>query len=201
MALTRKFLSALGIEADKIDEIISAHTETVDGLKEQLKQAKEAADKLPKVQEQLDSLKDAAKNSGDYAKLKDEFDKYKAQVAEEKTLTAKKAVLSKIAKDAGLSEAGIAKVLKYTDFASVELDEKGEAKDGKALLKSLKEEWPEYIQTVQTNGVKTPTPPANDGGKAKLTRADIFKKDDHGRYVMSTEERQKALAENPDLLH
>lgn len=201
MALTRKFLSALGIEADKIDEIISAHTETVDGLKEQLKKAKEAADKLPKVQEQLDSLKDAAKNSGDYAKLKDEFDKYKAEVAKEKTLTAKKAVLSRIAKDAGLSEAGIAKVLKYTDYKTLELDEKGEAKDSKALLKSLKEEWPEYIQTVQTNGVKTPTPPANDGGKAKLTRADIFKKDEHGRYVMSTEERQKALADNPDLLH
>ena len=32
-------------------------------------------------------------------------------------------------------------------------------------------------------------------GKAKLTREDIFKKDDKGRYVMSTEERQKALAE------
>ena len=28
MALTRKFLSALGIESDKVDEIISAHTET-----------------------------------------------------------------------------------------------------------------------------------------------------------------------------
>lgn len=185
MSLTRKFLSALGIEADKIDEIISAHTETVDGLKDQLKQAKEAADKLPKVQEQLDSLKDAAKNSGDYAKLKDEFDKYKAQVAEEKTLTAKKAVLSKIAKDAGLSEAGIAKVLKYTDFASVELDEKGEAKDGKALLKSLKEEWPEYIQTVQTNGVKTPTPPANDGGKAVKTKDEIL-------AIKDTAERQAA---------
>lgn len=201
MALTRKFLSALGIEADKIDEIISAHTETVDGLKEQLKQAKEAADKLPKVQEQLDSLKEAAKNSGDAAKIQKEFDEYKEAVEKEKTLTAKKAVLSKIAKDAGLSEAGIAKALKYTDFATVELDDKGEAKDGKALLKSLKEEWPEYIQTVQTNGVKTPTPPANNGGKAKLTREDIYKKDDKGRYLMSTEERQKALAENPDLLH
>ena len=36
MALTRKCLSALGIEAEKIDEIISAHTETVDGLKDEI---------------------------------------------------------------------------------------------------------------------------------------------------------------------
>jgi hypothetical protein len=37
MALTRKFLSALGIEAEKIDEIISSHTETVEGLKDEIK--------------------------------------------------------------------------------------------------------------------------------------------------------------------
>ena len=35
MALTRKFLSALGIEEAKIDEIISAHVDTVNVLKEQ----------------------------------------------------------------------------------------------------------------------------------------------------------------------
>ena len=34
-----------------------------------------------------------------------------------------------------------------------------------------------------------------------MTRAEIYKKDDKGRYVMSTSERQKALAENPDLMN
>ncbi len=33
MALTRKFLKALEIEGDKADQIIEAHTETLDGLK------------------------------------------------------------------------------------------------------------------------------------------------------------------------
>ena len=185
MALTRKFLSAMGIDADKIDEIISAHSETVDGLKEQLKTAKEAAEKLPKVQEQLDSLKDAAKNSGDYDKLKKEFDDYKAEVANKEALAAKKAVLSKIAKDAGLSEAGIAKALKYTDFSTVELDEKGEAKDSKALLKSIKEEWADYIQTKFTKGADVPNPPANDGGKAVKTKEEIL-------AIKDTAERQAA---------
>ena len=32
MALTRKFLTAMGIEDDKIDEIITAHSETVNAL-------------------------------------------------------------------------------------------------------------------------------------------------------------------------
>ena len=34
MSLTRKFLSAMGIEEDKIEQIIDAHTDTVNALKE-----------------------------------------------------------------------------------------------------------------------------------------------------------------------
>ena len=33
MALTRKMLKAMGIEEDKIEQIIEAHSETVDSLK------------------------------------------------------------------------------------------------------------------------------------------------------------------------
>ena len=57
MALSRKFLSALGIEADKIDEIINAHTETVDGLKDELSKAKTEAGKLPAIRKELEDLK------------------------------------------------------------------------------------------------------------------------------------------------
>ena len=35
MALSRRMLSAMGLEADKIEQIIEAHTETVTGLKQQ----------------------------------------------------------------------------------------------------------------------------------------------------------------------
>ena len=50
MALTRKFLSALGIEADKIDEIINAHSETVDALKEERDNFKSNAEKYADIQ-------------------------------------------------------------------------------------------------------------------------------------------------------
>ena len=56
------------------------------------------------------------------------------------------------------------------------------------------------MTTTTTTGAKTSTPPANTGG-AKLTKADIYKKDERGRYVLSASERQKALAENPELLN
>ena len=191
MALSRKFLSAMGIDADKIDQIIEAHTETVEGLKNQIAQFKSDAEQLPKVKEELEKAKTAAKNSGDAAKIQEAFDAYKAEVAAERTKAAKKAVLSKIAKDAGLSEAGIAKVLKYTDFGTVELDDKGEAKDSKALLKSLKEEWPEYIKTTNTAGANTANPPAGNG-KSYKSKDEIFAIKDDG-------ERQRAIAENHEL--
>ena len=60
MALTRKFLSALGIEADKVDEIISAHTETVEALKNERDTFKADAEKLTGVQKELDDLKNGS---------------------------------------------------------------------------------------------------------------------------------------------
>lgn len=177
MALTRKYLTALGIESEKIDEIISAHTETVDGLKEQLRQFEADAKKLPEVQAELDKAKDAAKNSGDYEKLKKEYDDYKAEVKEKETLAAKKAVLSAIAKDAGLSEAGIAKALKYSDYSKIELDGEGKAKDSKTILDGLKTEWSDYIETTETEGAKPATPPAGQPAKDydSMSDADYYK--------------------------
>ena len=67
-------------------------------------------------------------------------------------------------------------------------------------IKAAKEEWAEYVTTTTTTGAKTSTPPANSGG-AKLTKAEIYARDEHGRYKLSTAERQKALAENPELLN
>ena len=167
MALTRKFLTALGIENDKIESIIDAHTETVDALKKERDDYKAEADKIPNMQKELDKAKAAAKDSGEYDKLKKEFDDYKADVAGKETLAKKKAALEKLckAKDgAYLSESGVAKAVKYHDFDKIELDENGEIKDAKELVKSLREEWKEYVQTEQKQGARTPNPPAGDGG-------------------------------------
>lgn len=193
MALTRKFLTALGIESDKIDEIISAHTETTDGLKEQLKQYEADAKKLPEVQAELEKLKQTAKNSGDYDKLKKEYDDYKAEVQEKETKAAKEAALRKVAKDAGLTEAGIAKAVKYADWATIELTDKGELKEAKAMIKSLKEEWPEHISKTESSGAETPNPAGNGGSNGKYgSKADIMK-------IKDATERQKAIAENINL--
>jgi hypothetical protein len=57
MAFTRKFLTAMGIESEKVDEIMAAHVEVTDALKAQINDSKDEADKLTKVQAELDKLK------------------------------------------------------------------------------------------------------------------------------------------------
>ena len=164
MALTREFLTALGIEKEKHQAIIDAHTETTDALKAERDRYKADAEKLPKVQEDLKKAQAAAKDSGEYDKLKKEFDDYKADVASKEALAAKKAAFQKVAKDAGLTEAGIAKAAKYQDYSKIELDEKGEIKDAKDLMKSIKEEWPEHVAKKETKGADTPNPPEGGNG-------------------------------------
>lgn len=177
MALTRKLLSALGIDADKQEQIIEAHTETVDGLKQQIAQFKADAEKLPEVQRQLDEANEAAKKSGDAAKIQKAFDDFKAEVAAEKAKVAKETALRKVAKDAGLTDAGIAKAVKYAAWDKIELDDKGDAKDAAELIKSLKEEWAEYIGTSETRGADVSRPPAGKPADDydKMSDADYYK--------------------------
>ena len=202
MSLTRKMLKAMGIEEEKIDQIIEAHSETVDSLKADRDSYKEDAEKLKDVQKELDDLKskgdDGWKEKHD--RLKDEFDKYKTDVQAKETKAAKEAAYRDILKDANLSEKGIEKAIKYAEWDKIELGEDGKLKGANDHIKAAREEWAEYVTTTTTTGAKTSNPPANNGG-AKLTKAEIYARDEHGRYKLSTAERQKALAENPELLN
>ena len=145
-----------------------------------------------KQQTAEDSATTAGKWKEKYDKLTEDFNAFKKQIAGEKALEAKKAVLREIAKDAGLSEAGIAKALKYHDFDKFELDDKGAAKDKAAVLKGLKEEWPEYITTKRTEGAKTPNPPTDTGGKKYTSKKEIME-------IKNTAERQQAIHDNREL--
>ena len=202
MSLTRKMLKAMGIEEEKIDQIIEAHSETVDSLKADRDSYKEDAEKLKDVQKELDDLKakgdDGWKEKHDA--LKAEFDQYKNDVQAKETKAAKEAAYRAILKDANLSEKGIEKAIKYAEWDKIELGEDGKLKGANDHIKAAREEWAEYVTTTTTTGAKTSTPPANNGG-SKLTKAEIYARDEHGRYKLSTAERQKALAENPELLN
>ena len=170
MALSRKFLSAMGIEADKIDEIINAHSETVDALKEDRDKYKAEALKLPDVQKKLDDALKEIKNNTDnekwhtkYDALKDEYDDFKKTEAEKVAKESKKTVLKNLLKDIGISEKRIDSVIKVTDIDSIELDDQGAIKDADTLKDSLEKEWADFIVKEKTKGAQSANPPGGKG--------------------------------------
>lgn len=194
MSLTRKMLKAMGIEEEKIDQIIEAHSETVDSLKADRDSYKEDAEKLKDVQKELDDLKakgdDGWKEKHD--RLKVEFDQYKNDVQEKATKAAKEAAYRAILKDANLSEKGIEKAVKYADWDKIELGEDGKLKGANDHIKAVREEWAEYVTTTTTTGAKTSTPPANNGGKTGKTKEEIM-------AIRDPAVRQAEIAKNPEV--
>ena len=194
MSLTRKMLKAMGIEEEKIDQIIEAHSETVDSLKADRDSYKEDAEKLKDVQKELDGLK-AKGDDGwkeKYDNLKGEFDKYKNDVQAKETKAAKEAAYRAILKDANLSEKGVEKAIKYAEWDKIELGEDGKLKGANDHIKAVREEWAEYVTTTTTTGAKTSTPPANNGGKTGKTKEEIM-------AIRDPAVRQAEIAKNPEV--
>lgn len=197
MALTRKMLKAMGIEDEKIDQIIEAHTETVEGLKEQVSAYKTDAEKLPGVQKELDDLKKEGGDGGYKAKYEKEhkdFADYKAGIAAKESAAAKEKAARAYFAGKGIPAESMALVIRGAKAEIDALNLDGDKiKDAAALDSLLAGDYKGLICKQTTQGTDTQTPPDTTGG-AK-SRAEIYKKDDKGRYVLSTEARQKALSE------
>ena len=194
MSLTRKMLKAMGIEEEKIEQIIEAHSETVDSLKADRDIYKEDAEKLKDVQKKLDDLKakgdDGWKEKHD--RLKDEFDQYKNDVQAKETKAAKEAAYRAVLKDANLSEKGIEKAIKYAEWDKIELGEDGKLKGANDHIKAVRDEWAEYVTTTTTTGAKTYTPPANNGTGTGKTKEEIM-------AIKDGAVRRAEMAKNPHL--
>ena len=168
MALTRKLLKGMGLTDEQVDTIIEAHTDTVDGLKEDINKYKSNAEKLPAVQKELDELK-AAGDGGykeKYEKEHKAFEDFKQAQTEKETLKAKETAYRELLKAAGVSEKRIPSIIKVTDLNAVEL-EGDKVKDADKLTESVKTEWADFIETSNTNSANTATPPANNPNNGK----------------------------------
>lgn len=196
MAFTRKMLKAMGIEDEKIDQIIDAHSETVDALKADRDTYKENAEKLAAVQKELDELK-AKGDDGYKAKYEAEkaaHDALKADIAAKETKKAKTDAYRELLKGANIDEKRIATILRAEapTIDKIELDADGKIKNAEQYTESIKSDWADFVVTQSAKGTNTATPPANGGAATTKTKEDILKIKDAG-------ERQKAIAENPTL--
>ena len=194
MALTRKMLKAMGIDEEKIDQIIDAHTETVDSLKTDIDKYKADAEKLPNVQKELDNLK---KDGGDwqskYENEKAAHDKLKQDISDKETKAAKTAAFRQLLKEEKISEKRIETVIKASASVidAILLDKDGKPTKADELRKGIKDEWSDFIVSTQTSGERVEHPPANTGGSAK-SKEEILKMTDGAA-------RRQAMLENPTL--
>lgn len=194
MALTRRALKAMGIDEEKIDEIIAMHTETVDGLKGEMEKYRKEAEALPGIKKQLEEaqadLETERKDSWKmkYDTVKEEFDTYREEQKQKETKAAREKAYRELLKQAGISEKRLESVLKVSDLDSLQLDKEGKIKDAEERLESIREEWSDFIVNTTTKGAETAKPPTNTGGSA-MTKEQIMQIKDRG-------ERRAAIAAN-----
>ena len=189
MALTRKFLSALGIEQEKIDEIITAHTETVDALKEQRDEYKDKAESVPTLTKEVEELKEQAKADKTdewqekYNTLKSEFDEYKKTQKAEEVKRQKMEAVKKVLEEIGIADKTVDSIVNVTDFDEIEL-ENDQIKDLETFKETMAKKWEGFIVKAKQEGANIPNPPAKTGGGA-------FKE-------MSVGEKMRFANENPN---
>lgn len=177
MALTRKMLKAMGIEDEKIDQIIEEHTESTDALKQQRDEYKAKAEAKATASTEP-KPKDPEPGDGYKAKYdaeKKAFEDYKAIIAAEKAEADKRAKYRELIVKAGVDSKRVDSVLKVSDLSEIKVKD-GAIEGADDLVKSIKEDWADFIPTTQKVGANAPNPPKNDGGAKKLE--DITKMQD-----------------------
>lgn len=191
--LTRKMLKAMSIDDEKIDQIIEAHTETVDGLKEKLKAAEAKAADYDDVVKERDDLK--AKSGDDFKKkYEDEhkaFAAYKKDVESKATMEAKQKAVRAYLESKGITGANLEIAMRGVkdEINAAEVDG-DKLKDTAALDALIGGDFKGLIVTQGKQGVPSANPPKNSG--AKPTKADIM-------AIKDATERQRAIAQNLEL--
>lgn len=166
-------LEAMGIEDEKIDQIIDEHAESVNALKAQRDEFKEAADKADGYKKELDALK--AKGEGAKGEGADEYEEkykaavknledYKAKVEGEKAAAKKRSLYRKLLESAGVDPKRIETVLKVSDLENVTVKD-GAIEDADKLTEGIKADWADFIATTTVKGADVAHAPKGEGGK------------------------------------
>lgn len=164
MALTRSLLNGMGLTAEQIAAVIEAHTDTVNGLKEEIDKHKTKADEATN---ELKNLKEQGNEwQTKYEKEHSDFEAYKADQAKAATKNAVKDAYKALLKEAGVSEKRIDAIMKVTDTTEMKLDESGKLVDADKHAETIKNDWSEFITNKgqQGAGVDNP-PPSGEGAK------------------------------------
>ena len=177
MGLTRKYLKELGIETDKIDLIIEAHTEVTDALKTERDELKGNSEDVKALKAKIAELEEQTVSDSEwktkYEDMETQFNKYKGEQEAKATYEAKKSAYLELLKNAKISDKAHTKALKLAELDNFELVD-GKFKDAEKITESIKTEWADFVIDESKGGATTPNPVGNGGAKV-YTREDISK--------------------------
>ena len=179
-------------------KIVALHLAVIDPMRDDLAAAKAEtakykaeADKIPGMQKELDGYKSGEDFKAKYEAEHKALEDFKGEIKAKENRAKLEDAVRNIARAAGLSENGIQKAVKYTDYSGLKLNADGTSVENEDdLKKQIGEEWNSFKQTTETKGATVATPPAV--GKTKMTKEEIY-------AIKNTAERQKAIAENHEL--
>ncbi len=204
-AQIKEILSKAGVSAENMDtaieEIITGHNATVDALKDDIADLKANSQNYTDMKTKFDAqtqeltnvktqLAEMENYKGKYETVKADYDKYKSDVDGKEKKAQSDTVLRKALINRGYSEKGADMVVKHGNY-KFEVDKDNNIKDADKLFDGVDNEWGMLKGTTHVEGAKTATPPQNTGGKS-ITREEIMN-------IKNTAERQRAIAENPEL--
>lgn len=194
--LTRKFLAGLGLDQTQVESVIQGHTESVDGLKDDLDKAKAELAELAAVRKELDEAKKAASQNkvwqDEYESLKKNFEEFRDRQAAQATLASKKTAYSAVLRDLGIPERRIASILRVTDFNEMSVSEEGKFANLDDVKASASKEWGDFIATQSEVGARVQNPPATNASATTMTKKKIM-------AIKDARKRQEAIKANPSL--
>ena len=194
MALTRKSLKAMGLTDEQVDSIIEMHTDTVDGMKEQINTYKADAEKLPNVQKELDDLK-AMGDGGykeKYEKEHKDFENYKADVTAKESKAAKEKAVRAYFESKNITGSNLDLAMRGCgeEMAALVMDG-DKIKDTTSLDALVDGTYKALVSTEHMQGANPATPPTNNGVKTGKTKEEIM-------AIRDPAVRQAEIAKNPE---
>lgn len=187
MALTKKMLQAMDIADDKVEQILEAHVESINGLtakrdelQAELDKEKAEVKRLSDVEKELvkanAKIEESEKIEEKYKALQVEFNEFKADAEAKNTLANKEKAYKALLKAAGVAEKRFDSILRVTDFNNMDFDEAGNLKDADKLTENIKSEWSDFIITEGTQGANVPKPPMQNESGAAFDKMSLAEK-------------------------
>lgn len=187
MALTRKFLKALGLEEEKIEQIIEAHSETVTGLTAEIEKHKANDGKLAELQKELENTKQKfdkftpekwaefeAFNPSEIEELR----KFKTDTETAQAFAKKETAAMKILSDKGFGEKAAKLILKAEreNVDGIELDESGAAKNADKFFEPIGKSYADFATRTETGGALAGQPVAPTAQKPETLASAVAEK-------------------------